>query len=121
MLGVVTADLGAGPLSMVNLWSGNIGQRGTATRRAAEAPCVARWATVPPFGARETSAGSPRTCAPFPGPLISPLNLKSDRSRARAQTLRAARDPAREKMPKRTDIGSILIIGAGPIVIGQAW
>jgi carbamoyl-phosphate synthase large subunit len=23
-------------------------------------------------------------------------------------------------MPKRTDIGSILIIGAGPIVIGQA-
>ena len=24
-------------------------------------------------------------------------------------------------MPKRTDINSILIIGAGPIVIGQAW
>ena len=23
-------------------------------------------------------------------------------------------------MPKRTDIGSVLIIGAGPIVIGQA-
>jgi len=23
-------------------------------------------------------------------------------------------------MPKRTDIGSILVIGAGPIVIGQA-
>jgi carbamoyl-phosphate synthase large subunit len=26
----------------------------------------------------------------------------------------------REPMPKRTDIKSILIIGAGPIVIGQA-
>ena len=25
-----------------------------------------------------------------------------------------------EDMPKRTDISSILIIGAGPIVIGQA-
>ena len=24
-------------------------------------------------------------------------------------------------MPKRTDIKSVLIIGAGPIVIGQAW
>src|SRR6202046_1134631 len=24
-------------------------------------------------------------------------------------------------MPRRTDISSILIIGAGPIVIGQAW
>jgi len=24
-------------------------------------------------------------------------------------------------MPKRTDISTILIIGAGPIVIGQAW
>src|SRR5437763_16118277 len=27
---------------------------------------------------------------------------------------------ARDKMPRRTDINSILIIGAGPIVIGQA-
>src|SRR5277367_6559846 len=33
---------------------------------------------------------------------------------------RAARVLARDEMPKRTDIGSILIIGAGPIVIGQA-
>ena len=24
-------------------------------------------------------------------------------------------------MPKRTDISSFLVIGAGPIVIGQAW
>ncbi len=30
------------------------------------------------------------------------------------------RPRARDKMPKRTDISSILIIGAGPIVIGQA-
>ena len=30
------------------------------------------------------------------------------------------RGPAELKMPKRTDIESILIIGAGPIVIGQA-
>src|SRR5258706_9168787 len=28
--------------------------------------------------------------------------------------------PKRARMPKRTDISSILIIGAGPIVIGQA-
>ena len=27
---------------------------------------------------------------------------------------------SRELMPKRTDISTILIIGAGPIVIGQA-
>src|SRR6202162_4183970 len=33
---------------------------------------------------------------------------------------RAARAFARDEMPRRTDIGSILIIGAGPIVIGQA-
>src|SRR6202453_2008852 len=32
----------------------------------------------------------------------------------------AARVFARDTMPKRTDISSILIIGAGPIVIGQA-
>jgi carbamoyl-phosphate synthase large subunit len=35
--------------------------------------------------------------------------------------LRAARSRARKTpMPKRTDIHSILIIGAGPIAIGQA-
>src|SRR4051812_47591913 len=31
-----------------------------------------------------------------------------------------ARPENRQRMPKRTDIKSILIIGAGPIVIGQA-
>src|SRR5271165_6879084 len=32
----------------------------------------------------------------------------------------ARNHPGRNPMPKRTDISSILIIGAGPIVIGQA-
>src|SRR5580692_8983916 len=39
------------------------------------------------------------------------------------QPARTSRDRglcARDGMPKRTDISSILIIGAGPIVIGQA-
>src|ERR1700723_2196292 len=59
-----------------------------------------------------------RPCAPRPAPLISPLNLQPDRCRARLAA--PPRVFARDAMPKRTDIGSILIIGAGPIVIGQA-
>ena len=35
-------------------------------------------------------------------------------------TLRATKEPTNKTMPKRTDIKSVLIIGAGPIVIGQA-
>src|SRR5579875_1467729 len=42
--------------------------------------------------------------------------VQAARTRARA----AARQPREPAMPKRTDIESILIIGAGPIVIGQA-
>src|SRR5215471_18299931 len=41
----------------------------------------------------------------------------AERCRARGSR---GRPCAREEMPKRTDISSILIIGAGPIVIGQA-
>ena len=39
-----------------------------------------------------------------------------------AQPLRPARAVSRQgtDMPKRTDINSIMIIGAGPIIIGQA-
>ncbi len=56
-------------------------------------------------------------CAARAAPLNEPLNLqpfKIDAPRPRG------RFRARETMPKRTDITSILIIGAGPIVIGQA-
>src|ERR1700723_1818257 len=59
-----------------------------------------------------------RPCAPRPAPLISPLNLQPDRCRARLAA--PPRVFARDAMPKRTDIGSILIIGGGPIGIGQA-
>src|ERR1700723_4595230 len=59
-----------------------------------------------------------RPCAPRPAPLISPLNLQPDR--CRAPLAAPPRVFAGDAMPKRTDIGSILIIGAGPIVIGQA-
>src|SRR5438128_8267906 len=41
----------------------------------------------------------------------------AERCRARGSR---GRPCARDEMPKRTDISSILIIGAGPIVIGQA-
>jgi carbamoyl-phosphate synthase large subunit len=39
---------------------------------------------------------------------------------ARLETPNARRDGERDFMPKRTDISTIMIIGAGPIIIGQA-
>src|SRR5258708_3977499 len=57
------------------------------------------------------------------GPTGRRFVFKGIRRRARAPTISATCSTAsrsRSKMPKRTDIKSILIIGAGPIVIGQA-
>src|SRR5258708_4397575 len=57
------------------------------------------------------------------GPTGRHFVFKGVRRRARAPTISATCSTAsrsRSKMPKRTDIKSILIIGAGPIVIGQA-
>src|SRR5690606_7608769 len=61
------------------------------------------------------------TALPFPGLLRYRARLAQRiRPRARAAARFSARPVESEKMPKRTDINSILIIGAGPIIIGQA-
>jgi hypothetical protein len=53
-----------------------------------------------------------------PGVPVPVLHHSADRRRGRLWRAEVA-DP-RPDMPKRTDINSIMIIGAGPIVIGQA-
>src|SRR5258707_4903319 len=59
----------------------------------------------------------PPNLPPFPYPPL----FRSRGFSARAIGSPAGRqDQRRTKMPKRTDIKSILIIGAGPIIIGQA-
>src|SRR5450631_3552044 len=57
-------------------------------------------------GSTSTAAGSPR-------PLHSPSRIRLSLTCGRATS-------SAEPMPKRTDIESILLIGAGPIIIGQA-
>src|SRR5215212_6206625 len=51
--------------------------------------------------------------------LFNEKSLQSGRSRA-ARPAAERLDTRGWPMPKRTDISSILIIGAGPIIIGQA-
>src|SRR5438477_795675 len=61
-------------------------------------------------------AGS-RGCAALTPSLNGPLNLQIWPGGACEHAGALARET---RLPKRTDISSILIIGAGPIVIGQA-
>src|SRR5271165_1033822 len=79
------------------------------------------------FSARERAQGRPWE---RPSRVLSPLNCRN----ARLPAIRPRRrffarwgprrqptgDEPRNPMPKRTDISTILIIGAGPIIIGQA-
>src|SRR5690606_23672605 len=63
----------------------------------------------------------PAPAALFPAPPCARAvhGYNAGRSCAAARA-RAHRQPKGTAMPKRNDIQSILIIGAGPIIIGQA-
>src|SRR5579871_6751502 len=62
--------------------------------------------------------GTRNACPSSESPLNGPLNLHPRPVRSAPQ--RGSIHARRVIMPKRTDIHTVLIIGAGPIVIGQA-
>ena len=68
-----------------------------------------------------TSRGESRSARP--APAVRALHVLDGEARAgefaRAQ-LRSSKNRRKADVPKRTDLDSILIIGAGPIIIGQA-
>ena len=92
-------------------------------------------ATLPANCASRTSRCSTAACRASPAPTSRRSVSRAIPKRARVRTTSttcstgssddgtaqgASIEPDRTNMPKRTDIKSVLIIGAGPIVIGQA-
>ena len=71
-----------------------------------------------PTAPRRIDSRSDRHCRVSPAPA-QPLVGRAG-ARARATNARETRTRTRRPMPKRTDLKSILLLGSGPIVIGQA-